>query len=63
MVVHREESGDMMAEERIDMMMIMVPTQKFQQEINDLSGYCLPCMIRKFFKLASDVCRVVFDDC
>ena len=52
----------MMIEERIDIMMVVVPTQIFQQEINHLSGYCFPSLIRKFTKLTSDVSKVVFGD-
>ena len=48
--------------ERCDMMMMLKPTQIFQQETNHLSGYCFPSMIRHFTKLTSDVCKVVLDD-
>ena len=53
----------MMTEERIDMMTMVVSNQLFQQEINHLSGYCFPSLIRKFTKLTSDVSKVVLDDC
>ena len=61
-VVHREDRCGMMIEERSDMMMMVVPTQIFQQEMNHLSGYCFPYLIRKFTKLTSDVCKGVLDD-
>ena len=52
-----------MIDKRSDMMMIVLPTQKFQQKINDLSGYCLPSLIGKFAKFTSDVCKFILDDC
>ena len=35
----------------------------FKQEINHLSGYCFPSLMRKFAKLTSDVWKSVLDDC
>ena len=55
MVVHREERGGIMTEERSDMMMMAVPTHIFHEERNHLSGYCLPSLIRKFTKLTLNV--------
>ena len=63
MVLHREERGGTMAEEMSDMMMMVVPTHIFQQEINHLSGYCFPFLIMKFTNLTFDVCKVIIDDC
>ena len=54
-VVHREEMGGMMTEEISDMMMMVVPNQMFQQEINNLSGYCFPSLIMDSTNLTSDV--------
>ena len=54
-MVQREDRGDMMIEERSDMMMMVVPTHIFKQEINYLSGYCFPYLIREFTELTSDV--------
>ena len=62
-VVHREEMGGMMTEEISDMMMMVVPNQIFQQEINHLYGYCFPSLIRKFTKLTSGVSKDILDDC
>ena len=54
----------MMIGERIDiMMMVVVPTQIFEQETNHLYGYCIPSLVRKFTKLTSDVCKGVLGDC
>ena len=55
MVVHREDRGGIIIEERSDMMMVVVPTHIFQQETNHLSGYFFPYLIRNFTKLTSDV--------
>ena len=63
MVAHRDERGDMMTEDRSDMMMMVVPTHIFQKETNHLSGYCFPSLIRKFTKLTYDVCKGVLDGC
>ena len=51
-----EERGDMM-------MMVVVPTHIFQQEMNHLYGYCFPYLIRSFTKITSDVSKGVLDDC
>ena len=46
----------MMTEERSDMMMmVVVTTQIFQQETNNMSGYCSPYLVRNFTKLTSYV--------
>ena len=53
-----------MAEERCDMMMMMVlPTQHFQQEMNHISGYCLLYLIRKFTNITSNVLKGVLYYC
>ena len=52
-----------MTEEWSYMMMMVVPTQLFQQEINHLSGYCFPSMIGKSTNLTSDVSKGVLYDC
>ena len=54
----------MITEERSDMMMMMmvVPTQIFQQETNHLSGYCFPSMVRNFTNRTPDVSKVVLGD-
>ena len=62
-VVHREERGGMMTEEISDMMMMVVPNQIFQQEINHLYGYCFPSLIRKSTNLTSDVSIEVLNYC
>ena len=55
-MVHREDRGGIMTEERRDIMMMMaVPTHIFHEERNHLSGYCLPSLIRKFNKLTFNV--------
>ena len=55
-VVHKEEMGGIMAEERSDMMMMMVvPTHIFHEERNHLSGYCFPYLIRKLTKRTFNV--------
>ena len=52
----------MITEERCDIMMMMVvPTQILQQEINYFFGYCFHSLIRKFTKFISYVCNVVLD--
>ena len=59
-VVHRENRGGMITEERSDMMMmVVVPTQIFQQETNHLSGYCFPSLISNFKNLTSNVWKGV----
>ena len=61
-VVHREDIGGIITEDRCDMMMMMeVPNQIFQKEINNIFGYCFPSMIRNFTRFAYDVCKVVLD--
>ena len=57
-MVHREERGGMMIEERSDM---VIPTKSFQQETNHLSGYYLPYLIRNLTKLTSNVCKGILD--
>ena len=52
-----------MTNDRSDVMMMVVPTQLFQQEMNYLSGHCFPSLIRKFNKLTSDVFKGVLDVC
>ena len=52
-----------MTEEWSYMMMMVVPTQLFQQEINHLSGYCFPSMIGKSTNITSDVSKGVLYDC
>ena len=42
-------------------MMMVVPTQIFQQETNHLYGYCLPSLIIKLTKITSDVCKGFLD--
>ena len=44
-------------------MMMVVPTQIFQQETNNLYGYCLPSMIIKFANLTYNVLEGVLGDC
>ena len=63
MVVHREERGGMMTEERSDVMMMVVPTHIFQKEANHLSGYYFLYLIRKFTNITSDVYKGILDDC
>ena len=54
----------MMTGERIDiMMMVVVPTQIFEEETNNLYGYCFPSLVRKFTNLTSDEYKVVLGDC
>ena len=62
MVVHREDRGGIIIEERSDMMMVVVPTHIFQQETNHLSAYCFPSLIKKFTKLTYDVSKGVLGD-
>ena len=61
-VVHREERGGMMTEDRSDMMVMVVPTHIFQQAINHLYSYCFPSLINNFTKLTSNLYKGVLGD-
>ena len=52
-----------MTNDRSDVMMMVVPTQLFQQEINHLSGYCFLSMIMESTNLTYDVSKDVLYDC
>ena len=52
-----------MADERGDMMMMVVPTYIFLARNKYISGYCFPDLIRKFSKLTPNVFKCALDDC
>ena len=52
----------MMTEDRVGMMIMLVPTHIFKKETNHLSVYSLPSMISNFAKHTSNVCKFVLAD-